>query len=77
MSAIFNMTMDSLRTHVRKDGKINIRNFGTFKIVKKKARTQRLPNGKIIQVPARSAVKFLPSKNFLKPTNNEMLFLQE
>lgn len=77
MSAIFNMTMDSLRMHVRKDGKINIRNFGTFKIVKKKARLKRLPNGKVIQVPAHSVVRFLPSKNFLKPTNNEMLFLQE
>jgi nucleoid DNA-binding protein len=73
MSAIATMAMDSLRTAVRQNGKVNIRNFGTFKIVKKKARSQRLPSGKVIQVPARSIVKFIPSKNFLKPANYELL----
>jgi len=58
--------LEHIKKSVRQDGRIIVRNFGTFKIVKKKARAQRLPSGKIIQIPARSVVKFLPSKNFLK-----------
>jgi nucleoid DNA-binding protein len=57
--------LDDVRQGVRQNGKLTLTGFGTFKVVKKKARNQRLPNGTIIKVPARSVVKFVPSKKFL------------
>jgi len=57
--------LSDIRQSVRQNGKLSIRGFGTFKIVKKKAGNQRLPNGQIVKVQARSVVKFVPSKSFL------------
>ena len=45
--------------------KVNITGLGIFKIKDKKARLARNPKtGASVQVPAKRAPKFLPSKNF-------------
>lgn len=45
--------------------KVNITGLGIFKLKDKKARLARNPKtGESIQVPAKKAPKFLPSKNF-------------
>jgi DNA-binding protein HU-beta len=45
--------------------KVNITSLGIFKLKDKKARMARNPKtGESIQVPAKRAPKFLPSKNF-------------
>lgn len=45
--------------------KVNITGLGIFKLKDKKARLARNPKtGESVQVPAKKAPKFLPSKNF-------------
>ena len=45
--------------------KLNIKNFGTFKLLKKKERTGRNPkNGKIHIIKSRKSVSFILSKKF-------------
>jgi DNA-binding protein HU-beta len=58
-------TMAEIAEAVRRNGKVTIVGFGTFKIVKKKARDARLPDGKVVRVAAKSVVKFIPSKKLL------------
>lgn len=65
MNAKPTSTMVEIAESVRRNGKVTIVGFGTFKIVKKKARDQRLPNGTVIRVSAKSVVKFVPSKKLL------------
>jgi nucleoid DNA-binding protein len=57
--------IEDIKSCVRKNGRVVIKNFGTFKLVKRRAHSKRLPTGKMISVIARTAVKFVPSKNFL------------
>lgn len=55
---------------VKSDGKVNITGLGIFKLKDKKARIGRNPKtGETVQVPARKAPKFLPSKNFKEIVN--------
>ena len=50
--------------------KVNITNLGIFKIKEKKARVARNPKtGESIQVPAKKAPKFVPSKNLKEAVN--------
>jgi DNA-binding protein HU-beta len=58
-------TMAEIAESVRRNGKVTIVGFGTFKITKRKSRDQRLPNGTTIRVAAKSVVKFVPSKKLL------------
>ena len=47
----------------RKDGVVSLLGFGTFKVVKRKARKGRNPRtGEEIKIKARKAVKFVPGK---------------
>ena len=49
---------------------IEIRGFGTYKIVNRKARIGRNPkNSEVIQVPAKKAVRWKTSKVFFKRLN--------
>ena len=44
---------------------IEIRGFGTYKIVKRKARVGRNPrNSKLVQIPEKNAIKWIMSKTF-------------
>jgi DNA-binding protein HU-beta len=50
---------------IKSGSKVNITGLGIFKLKDKKARLARNPKtGESIQVPAKRAPKFLPSKNF-------------
>jgi len=55
-----------------RDGKnIEIRGFGTFKVVKRKARVGRNPkNSKLVQIPEKKAIKWKASKTFFNKLNN-------
>ena len=49
---------------------IEIRGFGTYKIVKRKARTGRNPrNSKLVQIPEKNAIKWKISKDFFNRLN--------
>jgi len=51
---------------VKKDGKVQIVGFGTFKVVEKKERTGVNPRtGEKIKIPARKTIKFTAGKNFV------------
>ena len=54
-----------------KEGKnIEIRGFGTYKIVKRKARVGRNPkNAELIQIPEKNVIKWKTSKVFFKRLN--------
>ena len=50
---------------IKTGDKVNITGLGIFKLKDKKARLARNPKtGASVQVPAKKAPKFLPSKNF-------------
>jgi len=49
---------------------IEIRGFGTYKIVKRKARIGRNPkNGKLVEIPEKKAIKWKISKSFFNRLN--------
>jgi len=49
---------------------IEIRGFGTYKIVKRRARTGRNPrNSKLVQIPEKNAIKWKISKDFFNRLN--------
>jgi len=54
-----------------KEGKnIEIRGFGTYKIVKRKARVGRNPkNAELVQIPEKNVIKWKTSKDFFKRLN--------
>ncbi|HET9870747.1 MAG TPA: HU family DNA-binding protein [bacterium] len=61
LDALINTIIETIKT----GDKVNITGLGIFKIKDKKARLARNPKtGESIQVPAKKAPKFLPSKNF-------------
>jgi DNA-binding protein HU-beta len=67
-------TLDSMIEtiiHTIKAGeKVNITNLGIFKMREKKARVARNPKtGETIQVPAKNAPKFIPSKHLKEAVN--------
>jgi len=50
---------------------IEIRGFGTYKVIKRKARIGRNPkNSEIVQIPEKKAIKWKMSKTFFKRLNN-------
>jgi DNA-binding protein HU-beta len=59
-------TFDSIQKITKKEGSLMLVGFGTFKVMKRKARNGRNPQtGKTIKIPAKKVVKFKPSKDFL------------
>ena len=60
---IVQMTLDEIVSAVRKDGRIELRNFAVFEVVTRKARKARNPRtGESVNVPAKKVVKFKPGK---------------
>ena len=54
-------TIDSIKKNVKKS--VTLVSFGTFKVVKRKARTGRNPRtGEKIKIGAKNVVKFKPGK---------------
>lgn len=61
LEAMIHTIIETIKT----GDKVNITGLGIFKLKDKKARMARNPKtGESIQVPAKKAPKFLPSKNF-------------
>ncbi len=53
----------TIAKELKKTGKIGLVGFGTFSVVKRKAREGRNPQtGKSIKIPAKKVVKFRPGK---------------
>ncbi len=62
--------IETIITTIKLGEKVNITNLGIFKIKEKKARVARNPKtGESIQVPAKKAPKFIPSKNLKEAVN--------
>ena len=70
MEKIISIILAEMTSSLRLDNNIEIRGFGTYKIVKKKARIGRNPkNSKPIQIPEKNAIKWKISKDFLNRLN--------
>ena len=53
-----------------RDQNVEIRGFGTYKIVKRKARIGRNPkNSQLVQIPQKNAIKWKMSKTFFNKLN--------
>tara|TARA_Y100000590_G_scaffold96430_1_gene109553 strand:+ start:6685 stop:6996 length:312 start_codon:yes stop_codon:yes gene_type:complete len=66
LEIIFQEVVEALR-----EGKnIEIRGFGTYKVVKRKARIGRNPkNSELVQIPEKKAIKWKTSKAFFNRLN--------
>ena len=63
-----NAMIDAVKADLKKGGSLQLVGFGTFKVVKRAARTGRNPKtGKEIKIPAKKVVKFTAGKT-LKDT---------
>jgi DNA-binding protein HU-beta len=55
--------MDAVAKELKKNGKLGLVGFGTFAVIKRKAREGRNPQtGKTIKIPAKKVVKFKAGK---------------
>jgi len=55
---------------LREDKNIEIRGFGTYKVIKRKARIGRNPkNSELVQIPEKKAIKWKTSKAFFNRLN--------
>ena len=64
---ITNTILDALKN----DDSVKIAGFGTYKVAKRKARIGRNPkNSKIVQIPAKKAIKWKMSSLLYKRLNN-------
>jgi DNA-binding protein HU-beta len=55
--------VDAVTKELKKNGKLGLVGFGTFSVVKRKAREGRNPQtGKAIKIPAKKVVKFKAGK---------------
>lgn len=60
-----NITLDSIKTIVKKEGKLQLVGFGTFKVKKRAARMGRNPQtGKSMKIPASKTVSFKVGSDF-------------
>ena len=61
--------MNTVADELKKNNKIGLVGFGTFSVVKRKARTGRNPRtGQEIKIKAKKAIKFKPGKNLAAKT---------
>ena len=67
---ILEITFHEVIEALREGRNIEIRGFGTYKIVKRKARTGRNPkNSELIQIPEKKAIKWKMSKTLFNRLN--------
>ncbi len=63
VQTIVQKTIDEMIDAIKKYGRLELRNFAVFEVVKRKARTARNPRtGEPVKVPAKKVVKFKPGK---------------
>lgn len=69
-SIILDVVIDGLKESIYKGERIKIKDFGSFFIQNRKARTALNPkNQEVINVPAKKVIKFSASKSFLSCIN--------
>ena len=67
---ILEITFQEVSKALREGRNIEIRGFGTYKIVKRKARTGRNPkNSELVQIPEKKAIKWKMSKTLFNRLN--------
>ena len=67
---IVSIIFDEISEALRRGENIEIRGFGTYKIVERKARQGRNPkNSAIVQIPEKKAIKWKISKTFFNRLN--------
>ena len=67
---ILEITFHEVSKALREGRNIEIRGFGTYKIVKRKARTGRNPkNSELVQIPEKKAIKWKMSKTLFNRLN--------
>ena len=70
MEKIFEIIFLEFTKALCRDENIEIRGFGTYKIVKRKARIGRNPkNSQLVQIPEKKAIKWKMSKTFFNRLN--------
>ena len=69
---IFENFLDIILEGLNKDGKVKLSNFGTFKVLNKKARPGRNPKTKeSYEISSRKVVVFSPSSTIQKKINDK------
>ena len=67
---IIEIIFSEISEALRRGENIEIRGFGTYKIIKKKARTGRNPkNLELVQIPEKNAIRWKMSKIFFNRLN--------
>jgi nucleoid DNA-binding protein len=67
VAEIVQMLFDEITEILVEEGVIELRNFGVFKVKKRKPRTGRNPRtGESVMVPASRTVKFKPGREMMK-----------
>src|ERR1022692_2479600 len=67
VTKIVQMLFDGIPEILVEEGNIELRNFGVFKVKKRKARKARNPRiGETVMVPARRTVTFKPGREMMK-----------
>ena len=67
---IFEIIFSEIIEALNRGENIEIRGFGTYKVVKRKARTGRNPkNSELVQIPEKKAVRWKMSKAFFNKLN--------
>ena len=67
---IFEIIFFEIVEALKRGDNVEIRGFGTYKIVKRKARIGRNPkNSKIVQIPEKKAIRWKISKTFFNRLN--------
>ena len=70
MEKIIKLIFHEIEIALKEGRNIEIRGFGTYKIVKRKARVGRNPkNSEIVQIPEKKAIKWKIGKNFFNRLN--------
>ncbi|MFP4082377.1 MAG: HU family DNA-binding protein [Candidatus Aminicenantes bacterium] len=61
----FSSMIEGVKNSLRRGESVTFSGFGSFKVIKRKARKGRNPRtGEAISIPKKKNVKFNPSKNF-------------
>ena len=69
---VFNAVIQNIQDGLKKGKNIPLVGFGTFTVVKRKARNGRNPQtGKTIKIAASTVPKFKPGKNLREAVNNK------
>ncbi|HDM43438.1 MAG TPA: integration host factor subunit beta [Firmicutes bacterium] len=67
---IVNIFFESIKDELVESGRVNVRGFGTFKVVLSKPKVARDINKDVeIHLPPRYRIKFIPSRLFLEELN--------